>query len=159
MIVYHYKKLPPVAKPPVVSPIYEEFIEVDEVEAVDKENDIYNVHKVRKVKKKIDTHKLANSFKGFGVESIIQKFVLTGDPSVFGTVTGDTFTDLTNMPDNIHDYKKAIDKGNVAREKLEVFTGKKIDSISQADLDKAINDAVDKILAAKGLKKEDVKDE
>lgn len=159
MIVYHYKKLPPVAKFSVVSPIYEEFIEVDEVEAVDKENNIYNVHKVRKVKKKIDTHKLANSFKGFGVESIIQKFVLTGDPSVLGTVTGDTFTDLTNMPDNIHDYKKAIDKGNVAREKLEAFTGKKIDSISQADLDKAINDAVDKILAAKGLKKEEVKDE
>lgn len=159
MIVYHYKKLPPVAKHPEVSSIYEEYLEVDEVEVIDKEKDIYNVKKVLKRKKSIDTHKLANSFKGFGVESIIQKFVLTGDPSVLGTITGDTFTDLTNMPDNIHDYKKVIDKGSIAKEKLEAFTGKKIDTISQTDLDKAINDAIDKILTAKGLKKEETVNE
>lgn len=158
-IVYHYAKLPPIAHTPKVSTVYKEFVEVDEVEVVDKEKEIYNVKKFSKVKKSYDTQKLANSFKGFGIESIIKKFALTGDESLFGTISGDTFTDLTKMPESIHDLRKVVQKGDIAKSKLENLTGKKIDSITQSDLDKAIAEAVDKILISKGLKKEDVVNE
>lgn len=159
-IVYHYAKVPGVAKIPTASTIKNDFITVQEVKVIDKEKELYEVHEVRKVKKSVDTNKLAQSFAGScGVEAIMKKVAITGDTSILNTQTGEVFTDITKVPTTIHEAQALLAKGQKAFDSLDPKlkgdaqdANELLSNLTLEKLQKYINDAV-----ASQVKKSEVK--
>lgn len=119
-LVYHYANLPKVIPTKCVCSTKNEYKTVDTVHVIDKEKELYEVKKERVITKSVDTDKIAQSYAGStGVEAILKKVAITGDTTILNTQTGEVFTDITQVPTNIHEAQALIAKGQAAFESLD----------------------------------------